>query len=93
MIELNVELLLNMMRSVSVHSVVLGHILKFVLDSGQQLHQDDPSTLKDIVDIVQKKVSGQDERSLRCVPPSRVSVQVTEGQFVIILEHVLWLRP
>jgi len=58
MIEFNVELLLNMMHSVSVHLMVLRHILKFVLDSGQQLHQDDPSTLKDIVDIVQKKVSG-----------------------------------
>jgi len=49
--------------------------------------------LKDIVDIVQKKVSGQDERSLRCVPSSRVSVQVTEDQVIIILEYVLWLRP
>ena len=95
MTEFNVELLLNLMRSVSIHSTVLEHILMFVLDSGQQLRQDDPSALKDIIDIVQKKASGQDERerSLRCVWSSRVSVQVTEGQVIITLGHVLWLRP
>jgi nucleolar MIF4G domain-containing protein 1 len=31
-------------------------------DSGQQLRQDDPSALKDIIGIVQSKLSGQDEK-------------------------------
>lgn len=31
------------------------------LDSGQQLRQDDPSALKDIIEIVQKKISTKDE--------------------------------
>jgi nucleolar MIF4G domain-containing protein 1 len=39
----------------------------FVVDSGQQLRHDDPSALKDIIDIVQKKVAGKDENSLRWV--------------------------
>ncbi|KAJ3570486.1 hypothetical protein NP233_g4365 [Leucocoprinus birnbaumii] len=39
-------------------------LLKLMRNSGQQLRQDDPSALKDIVDIVQKKVAGRDERSL-----------------------------
>jgi hypothetical protein len=40
--------------------------LTHLLDSGQQLRQDDPSALKDIIDIVQKKVTGKDETSLKC---------------------------
>ncbi|KXN88612.1 Suppressor of glycerol defect protein 1 [Leucoagaricus sp. SymC.cos] len=39
-------------------------LLKLMRNSGQQLRQDDPSALKDIIDIVQKKVSGKDEKSL-----------------------------
>jgi len=31
------------------------------IDSGQQLCQDDPSALKDIIGIVQKKLSDQDD--------------------------------
>jgi len=69
MTEFNIELLLKLMRSMLVHSMVSDHILMSMLDSGQQLRQDDPSALKDIIDIVQKKVSGRDERSLRCVRP------------------------
>jgi len=69
MTEFNIELLLKLMRSMLVHSMVSDHILMSMLDSGQQLRQDDPSALKDIIDIVQKKVSGWDERSLRCVRP------------------------
>jgi len=65
--EFNIELLLKLMRSMPVYSMVLEQILMSMLDSGQQLRQDDPSALKDIIDIVQKKVSGRDERSLRCV--------------------------
>ncbi|KAF8591084.1 ARM repeat-containing protein [Ramaria rubella] len=34
-------------------------LLKIVRNSGQQLRQDDPSALKDIVDIVHKKMSGK----------------------------------
>lgn len=39
--------------------------LHFTIDSGQQLRLDDPSALKDIVAIVQSKISGR-EGSLRC---------------------------
>lgn len=39
------------------------------IDSGQQLRQDDPSALKDIIGIVQTKLAGQDD-GLRCVHPS-----------------------
>ncbi|KAG5635726.1 hypothetical protein H0H81_010304 [Sphagnurus paluster] len=36
-------------------------LLKVVRNSGQQLRQDDPSALKDIIQIVQGKVSGNDD--------------------------------
>lgn len=39
-------------------------LLKLMRNSGQQLRQDDPSALKDIIDIVQKKVVGGDEKTL-----------------------------
>ena len=31
--------------------------IRLMVDSGQQLRQDDPSALKDIIEIVQEKVS------------------------------------
>ncbi|KAF7970077.1 hypothetical protein HWV62_25056 [Athelia sp. TMB] len=37
-------------------------LLKIVRNSGQQLRQDDPSALKDIIGIVQTKLAGQDEK-------------------------------
>ncbi|KAF7977509.1 hypothetical protein HWV62_3486 [Athelia sp. TMB] len=37
-------------------------LLKIVRNSGQQLRQDDPSALKDIIGIVQTKIAGQDEK-------------------------------
>jgi hypothetical protein len=33
----------------------------YFVDSGQQLRQDDPSALKDIIALVQTKLSNQDE--------------------------------
>ncbi|KAF9560494.1 ARM repeat-containing protein [Agrocybe pediades] len=36
-------------------------LLKIVRNSGQQLRQDDPSALKDIIEIVQKKVNTKDD--------------------------------
>ncbi|KAJ6609207.1 armadillo-type protein [Mycena sp. CBHHK59/15] len=36
-------------------------LLKIVRNSGQQLRQDDPSSLKDIIQIVQNKISDHDE--------------------------------
>lgn len=33
------------------------HMTKWMVDSGQQLRQDDPSALKDIVQLVQNKVA------------------------------------
>ncbi|PPQ83942.1 hypothetical protein CVT26_008765 [Gymnopilus dilepis] len=36
-------------------------LLKLVRNSGQQLRQDDPSALRDIIDIVQSKVSSQND--------------------------------
>ncbi|KAJ7104034.1 hypothetical protein B0H15DRAFT_808180 [Mycena belliarum] len=36
-------------------------LLKVVRNSGQQLRQDDPSALKDIIQVVQNKISGNDE--------------------------------
>jgi nucleolar MIF4G domain-containing protein 1 len=71
--EFNVELLLKIVRSEStgLHSKDLTDVL---IDSGQQLRQDDPLALKDIVGIVQTKVSNQDD-SLRWMnlPPSHHS--------------------
>lgn len=34
-------------------------------DSGQQLRQDDPSALKDIVDIVHTKITEKDKSTIR----------------------------
>ncbi|GJJ08265.1 hypothetical protein Clacol_002475 [Clathrus columnatus] len=39
-------------------------LLKILRNSGQQLRQDDPSALKDIVDIVQSKVAGKVESTI-----------------------------
>ncbi|KAG6910848.1 hypothetical protein DXG01_007164 [Tephrocybe rancida] len=39
-------------------------LLKIVRNSGQQLRQDDPSALKDIIQIVQSKVSEKDDAAL-----------------------------
>ena len=57
-----VELLLKIVRSAcSIFSspVILNDCLN--QDSGQQLRHDDPSALKDIIQIVQNKVAGKDE--------------------------------
>lgn len=45
----------------------LGLPLIHVSDSGQQLRHDDPAALKDIIEIVQKKVAGKDDQDLRYV--------------------------
>jgi len=39
----------------------------FFSDSGYQLRQDDPSALKDIVEIVHGKVAAQDKETVRFV--------------------------
>jgi nucleolar MIF4G domain-containing protein 1 len=49
-----VELLLKLLRS-TYQTSERGNMAKLVRDSGQQLRQDDPSALKDIVQIVQSK--------------------------------------
>jgi nucleolar MIF4G domain-containing protein 1 len=35
----------------------MANFIRLTVDSGQQLRHDDPSALKDIIDIVQGKVS------------------------------------
>jgi nucleolar MIF4G domain-containing protein 1 len=35
----------------------MANFIRLMVDSGQQLRQDDPSALKDIIEIVQGKVS------------------------------------
>lgn len=64
--EFNVELLLKLMRSMCTFPRWKSPLIA-ILDSGQQLRHDDPSALKDIIDIVQKRVAGKDEKSLRYV--------------------------
>ena len=39
----------------------MADLIRLTVDSGQQLKQDDPSALKDIIDIVQGKVSIKDD--------------------------------
>jgi nucleolar MIF4G domain-containing protein 1 len=57
--EFDVELLSKIMRS-EYHCSNLAISLTYVADCGNQLRQDDPSALKDIVQIVQTRVSGQE---------------------------------
>jgi nucleolar MIF4G domain-containing protein 1 len=38
----------------------ITNIIRLTIDSGQQLRQDDPSALKDIIEIVKGKVSIED---------------------------------
>lgn len=59
--EFKVELLLKIVRSMAFHFAPTWYILTFYPDSGQQLRQDDPSALKDIIQIVQNKVSDKNE--------------------------------
>jgi nucleolar MIF4G domain-containing protein 1 len=56
MTEFVVELLLKLLRSMYRYLVSIT-ATKLLRDSGQQLRQDDPSALKDIVQIVQSKTS------------------------------------
>jgi len=61
--EFKVELLLKILRS-RLRAMLLWNIANFIrlmVDSGQQLRRDDPSALKDIIEIVQGKVSMKDE--------------------------------
>lgn len=64
--EFDVELLLKLMRSAYIVTF-MGLLLIHTSDSGQQLRQDDPTALKDIIDIVQKRVGARDEKTLRYV--------------------------
>lgn len=58
--EFVVELLLKLLRS---RYRMFGYLIvaDLLRDSGQQLRQDDPSALKDIVQIVQSKASGAEK--------------------------------
>lgn len=64
--EFCMELLLKIVRSKH-YNCPVASLIDVWLDSGQQLRQDDPSALKDIIQIVQAKVSEDDV--LRCVTP------------------------
>ena len=55
--EFIVELLLKLLRSTCRYFEFIA-ATELLRDSGQQLRQDDPSALKDIVQIVQGKTSG-----------------------------------
>ena len=59
--EFRVELLLKLLRSRCIELLNLNELLMYRLDSGQQLRQDDPAALKDIVQVVQGKTSGSQE--------------------------------
>jgi nucleolar MIF4G domain-containing protein 1 len=64
--EFNVELLLKVVRSKLLspsHAIIYPNI--WIIDSGQQLRQDDPSALKDIIQIVQGRVSTEDNGVMR----------------------------
>ena len=60
--EFVVELLLKLLRSVYQYFVFIA-ATELLRDSGQQLRQDDPSALKDIVEIVQSKTLGVEKLS------------------------------
>ncbi|KAF8501675.1 hypothetical protein F5888DRAFT_1259735 [Russula emetica] len=60
--EFVVELLLKLLRSMYRYFEFIA-AAEFLRDSGQQLRQDDPSALKDIVQIVQSKTSGVEKPS------------------------------
>lgn len=63
--ELNVELLLKMTRSEFARKWCAPNT-QHVLDSGQQLRQDDPLALRDIVQLVQAKLGDKSPRELGC---------------------------
>lgn len=68
--EFIVELLLKLLRS-TCRYIVFIVVTELLRDSGQQLRQDDPSALKDIVQIVQSKTSGVEKyhlSSITCIP-------------------------
>lgn len=60
--EFVVELLLKLLRSTYRYFEIIT-VAELLRDSGQQLRQDDPSALKDIVQIVQSKTSGVEKPS------------------------------
>jgi nucleolar MIF4G domain-containing protein 1 len=62
MTEFVVELLLKLLRSMYRYFEFIA-AAELLRDSGQQLRQDDPSALKDIVQIVQNKTSGVEKLS------------------------------
>lgn len=62
--EFVVELLLKLLRSMYRYFEFIA-ATELLRDSGQQLRQDDPNALKDIVQIVQSKTSGV-ERPSKC---------------------------
>jgi nucleolar MIF4G domain-containing protein 1 len=55
--ETHVELLLKLVRSMNIQLTQPDQELTHPPDSGQQLRQDDPLALKDIIQIVQDKVT------------------------------------
>lgn len=63
--EVDVELLLKILRSKCQFKSYPSIDVLITSDSGQQLRQDDPSALKDIVDIVQTKIDGKDKSMIR----------------------------
>ena len=64
--ELNIELLLKMTRSKFARKEWCAPNTQHVLDSGQQLRQDDPLALRDIVQLVQAKLGDKSPRELGC---------------------------
>jgi len=60
--EFVVELLLKLLRSMYRYFELIA-ATELLRDSGQQLRQDDPSALKDIVQIVQSKTPGVEKPS------------------------------
>ena len=89
--EFVVELLLKLLRSTYRY---FGFITaaELLQDSGQQLRQDDPTALKDIVQIVHSKTSGVEKPSKYGIPCPQLHAFSCRTPF-IVREHVsCWRR-
>ncbi|EKM78096.1 hypothetical protein AGABI1DRAFT_121724 [Agaricus bisporus var. burnettii JB137-S8] len=56
--------LIRQLLNNTLHEFDVELLLKLMRNSGQQLRHDDPAALKDIIEIVQKKVAGKDDKDL-----------------------------
>ena len=89
--EFVVELLLKLLRS-TYRYLEIFVVAELLRDSGQQLRQDDPSALKDIVQIVQSKTSGVEKYYSTSIPRIFVLTSLHSSRTRFMLETLVNLK-